>query len=191
MWRGQSGKGHASPQAGTGAAQPPQSVALGPGGRARIQVPTRPGLLALWAPIHPFIPCDLVSSPLGLLTCKMRTKMPAPLRVSQSFPGVGISPRVSFLSPPVSHLCSNSKLREGLGDGRRLRCAPQLAGTVPPAASFSGSKERPEASEGSRSCQPGIGAWRPGIRADAGEQGATGRPLRFGGLGDGWPAPGG
>ena len=45
------------------------------------------------------ISCDLVSPPLspGPLTCKMKTEMLAPRRVGQSFPGVGISPKVSFL----------------------------------------------------------------------------------------------
>lgn len=64
--------------------------------------------------------------------CKMRTKMPAPRRVSQSFPGVGISPRASFFSPPVSHLCSNSKIREGLGGWKTSAvCAPARGHRAP------------------------------------------------------------
>lgn len=63
--------------------------------------------LAIWAPKNlRLISCDLVSSPLslGLLTCKRRTKMPAPRRVGESFPGVGISPRAFPFSSNLSSL---------------------------------------------------------------------------------------
>lgn len=64
-------------------------------------------------------------------------------------------------------------------------CA-QLSGTVPLAASFSDSKKRLEASEGSRSCQPGTGTRKSGTRSDAGKPGASlPLPLRRAG---GWAA---
>lgn len=63
--------------------------------------------LAIWAPKNlRLISCDLVSSPLslGLLTSKRRTKMPAPRRVGESFPGVVISPRAFPFSSNLSSL---------------------------------------------------------------------------------------
>lgn len=149
--------------------------------------------LAGWVPMNPrLISCDLASSPLrlGLLTCNLRTKMPAPRRASRAVPAWA-SAQGRFLSPLVSHLCSDPQLGETLGDddvggarpSSRALCPRLLPSRIARSAS------RPGKGAGPASAGQGLGGRAPALTQAS--QAPLAAPSRLAGRGMGCQLPAG